>query len=647
VAAPASSSSFDFASAGASRRRRRKKGGGGWWAGVAVLASVLLLAVGVAAVFRNSIWSALNSVKPITGNNEDDLAAQDEPRIPTRPGGRNGPKTRPGSRTRPSDPVVKGSDPDENPKTKPLSTPSGAFPRRALIISVHNYLYANPITDGPTGSVNVERLVSSLNRGLRIPLNQITRLSDAAKKQPRPPMKPVIEKTLESFLATSRAQDRIMVVFIGHTAEIDGEGYLAPMEGELDNARTLIPLKSVLDLMKKCKARQKILVLDGNRFNPAQGLERPASGPMSPRFEAALKSPPSGVQVWSACSSGQQSIEQEGIPLGLFLDGLRLALTPERGQKGALEGRIPQPNDLIPLAPLNNHVNKNLASELNLKDYKQVAFLAGNAPTSGADHDRSEKAAAAPELAKPVTGDVALIRKVFEEVSVPPVKGGNDASSNLSFSVLPPFSAQAMKKYDGQAAADSPVRKAVHNARVILFAINTAPVPTELQREVGEVRTKLKVDLSIMKESYVKPGAGQAETRFKEGVFNDGKEMSRIFFLLEDTLDEMKKAEADKDKEPLRWQANYDFVRSRLEAQMAYLNEYTSALGSMRKEYPAGERWKLASTTTMQGDPTGKRLARNSRSRLEKLAKKHADTPWEVLAKREKLTALGLQWQSY
>ena len=40
--------------------------------------------------------------------------------------------------------------------------------------------------------------------------------------------------------------------------------------------------------MAKCPARQKLLVLDGNRFSPSQGEERPSSGPMGDKLEATL-----------------------------------------------------------------------------------------------------------------------------------------------------------------------------------------------------------------------------------------------------------------------------------------------------------------------------------------------------------------------
>jgi CubicO group peptidase (beta-lactamase class C family) len=47
----------------------------------------------------------------------------------------------------------------------------------------------------------------------------------------------------------------------------------------------------------------------------------------------------------------------------------------------------------------------------------------------------------------------------------------------------------------------------------------------------------------------------------------------------------------------------------------------------------------------MQGDPIGKKLARESHNLLGRIVKERAGTPWEVLARRQKLIPLGLAWQ--
>jgi hypothetical protein len=103
-------------------------------------------------------------------------------------------------------------------------------------------------------------------------------------------------------------------------------------------------------------------------------------------------------------------------------------------------------------------------------------------------------------------------------------------------------------------------------------------------------------------------------------------------------------------KAPKRWQANYDFMLARLEEQIAYVYEYSSMLGQMRKEFPSRNPavhggWRLASSERLQGDATGRKLHRDAQKILDKLAADYAGTPWEVLAKREKLTALGLEWK--
>jgi hypothetical protein len=535
----------------------------------------------------------------------------------------------------------------------PSPTKSALFPRRALVISIHDYLYANPIRDGSQMSEtsNVKVFLDTLSYCLHAPLNQITHLSDAARKGPAAPMGPiapiksVIEKTLTSFCETSRAQDRILVIFIGHSAELNGEAYLVPVEGELDNASTLIPLKWVYEKLAKCKARQKVLVFDGNRFNPGQGLERPASGPLGQKFAAQLGSPPNGVEVWSACSAGQQSYETDEAPLGVFLDTLRRAV----GTNGALEGTIQKPNDLIPLATLQAYVAQRMFAELRRRKLTQAPRLAGKPPATGADYDRAAALADPPLIPRHRPINLHKVKEVIDEVSVPPVRGGAEATA-INFNALPAFPSEVLDKYDAPADPNSKLRQAVHAARVVLWGVSTATAPKDLQGEVDAFRLTFKVNLSVMKDRYTAPGPGAAEARFKDLVKDDALEMARIVLKLDDTLKELTAAEEARAKEPKRWQANYDFVKAALLAQMAYLEEYQALLGQMRKEFPPLDRnldrgWRLASQTTLSGDRDGKRYAKQSRALLAKVSKSCRRTPWEVLAKRETLTALGLAWQ--
>src|SRR5262249_33634727 len=209
--------------------------------------------------------------------------------------------------------------------------------------------------------------------------------------------------------------------------------------------------------------------------------------------------------------------------------------------------------------------------------------------------------------------------------------------------VLPPFPEDVMKQYLGQdLPPDSKLRKAVHDARVALWAISTSKPPREIEADVKAFRgDKLKVDLSMLHRTY----PVQAEMVLKAKVFEDARALAPIVARLETVLDQLREAGDEKDAAPKRWQANYAFMLARFQASLAYLEEYQGLLGQMRKDLPEHDPnlhvgFRMASTEKAT-DASGKKLERAARKLYADLAKDFPKTPWEVLAKREKLTALG------
>jgi hypothetical protein len=499
----------------------------------------------------------------------------------------------------------------------PLPAPAAApapnfnpFPRRALVISVHNYLYANPVSYGihGPGSHNVGMFLEQLAKfnGFRIPLTQIAHLSDSAEMgMARPPLRSIIEKTLKDFLDGSRAQDRILVFFIGHALVAGDDAYLVPIEGELDHAATLIPLKWVYERLAGCKARQKVLVLDVNRFSSTRGLERPDAGPMDPKFEKALKNPPAGVQVWAACSAGQQSYETDDAPQGTFLKALHVA-----SQKG-IPNKIQSPDDPLPLEYFKDAVNEVMAAALKPLKVRQVSFLSGKEAAGGAPYDKSKPPPKPPTLAPlPENKDnEKLVRAILDEISIPGIKP-SQGSDELNFAALPPFDPAVLKKYDEKGPNDSPLRKAVRSTRALLWAVSTSAAPANLKADVTEARQKLKFNLSILQEGFRAPPPA-LEAAFKRRIEAHERDVGRILDVLKEALEMMRAAGAKREAEPRRWQAHYDFVLASLEAQLAFLYEYQSALGRMRKELPPRDPtlhggWVLTSTMKMQGAPSAR-----------------------------------------
>jgi hypothetical protein len=88
-----------------------------------------------------------------------------------------------------------------------------------------------------------------------------------------------------------------------------------------------------------------------------------------------------------------------------------------------------------------------------------------------------------------------------------------------------------------------------------------------------------------------------------------------------------------------------------MDAQIAYLNEYQAALGQILKGLAAPDPklysgWRLASQPDPQtGDRDSKKFAADSRKKFDKIIAAYPDTPWAIMAKRDRASGLGLEWQ--
>ncbi len=695
-AGPANGSPFtgfdandDSPTANKSRVRAVGKRSTWWWKGPLIAVSVFFLAV----VILGFTWSKLSKLLPagnqVVQNQDKDHAGLDKDVMPPKDKSKDGPpadgkpdpnkdktpapkdKTPDPNKDKTAPPKDKVNDPNkdktvppkdkdkspEPPKDKatdPPKNPAGLlYPRRALIISLHNYLYADSVHAGNPveGAHNVASLKNKLVNGLHFPLTQIGFLSDVAPKgQAHSPTKAVIEQTLTSFLQDSRSQDRVMVFFIGHAVEIGEESYLVPIEGELDNAANLIPLKWVYQQLEQCKARQKVFVIDVGRSNPSRGSARPGSGPLGPKLDAALKDPPLGVQVWSACSGEQFSYETDASPMGVFLDKMIAAL-----EKG-LTNKIQKAEEPLQIDLFNQTIVSLMNAELSPLKLTQVPRITGKEVVEGAPFSKDEPAPPVPTIATgPSAKDNAkIIQSVLDEISLPPIKAGFGSTEDgtIKVEMLPPFDAKTMASY---APAESKLKEEINKVRVTLWAYSNAPEPPALKTAVAEKRAEFgKVTMNLLKDSYRSPGN---ENEFKKQIGEEerdvGKILSNLIRLRKDSIEtdgtdkpgDLRKAEPSK-----RWQVSYDYVLAHLEAQISFLYEYQAMLGSMRKELPAKEPghggWRMSATAAPTGDSDGKKMAKSSAKIYDALAADNGNTPWFVLAKRERMVSLGLEWKS-
>jgi hypothetical protein len=538
------------------------------------------------------------------------------------------------------------------PPALPLDLPKAAatFPRRFLAVCVHNYLYANPI--GARGDRNPmpEQLRIFARDQLRTPPEQVYVLSDAANRDPRPPVRPMIERSVERFLATCRRQDRIVLVFVGHAVELDGQPYLVPLEGELTVKDSLVPLQWLINRLAACPARQKVLVVDVDRIDTSRGDERPGGGPMSPKLDAALANPPAGVQVLTACCGGQFSHEYDYAVVGAFdvRGGAFLSLLTRSSRSG---WGISKPEDALPVKLLTERIGGPLTELVATRDRaQQTARLAGSEAASEMAYDPNEPPAERidlPRVAEFAPGGLAdrgLVHDIFAEIALPPIKSpreGQEAGQEEidRLAGIVPFRADALKGYDAD----------YRSVREILDKQQQHPLRVAVIHSVEALDKLARSGRGKLMDEF----RGPATDDVKKSITDNQKEgPARLELELATALEVLEKV-ADKrgEEKSKRWLAHYDYVLAEVKARKAYVAEYNLMLGkAKRDELPPLDPkqhngYRLASQEKLQSGKETKDLASESRKLLAKLIKENPGTPWELLAKRERFTALGLAWQ--
>jgi hypothetical protein len=428
-----------------------------------------------------------------------------------------------------------------------------------------------------------------------------------------------------------------MLFFFGHVVEIDNNVYLVPLEGELGVKETLIPFTWLYDRLKACPARQKVLVVDTCRLDLARGEERQGSGPMGAKVAALLAAPPPGVQVWSACSAGEYSYEMDGS--GVFLEKLIGALT------GKTVGKTQRPEEALPARVLADIVDPQTTDEIARElQSKQAPQLSGIEPDEGVAYDPDAPLPARIEIPGPPAPEGGMakrqeIRGILREIDLPPIRLAREETALLEIETLIPFAAKRMDRYRADYSSLKEVE--LHRDK---FPLRVAVLDTvKLLNDKFNPRSAA----FILRDAF---GGGSSE-RLKKQIMDEQRGPAELLAELREALERLEKLEKKRDEEESkRWQAHFDYIHAELLARIAYVHEYDLMLGKVRKdELPPLERgqnfYRLSSRVKLQGPRELKDYATHATKLFTKIARQHKGTPWEILAKRELLTALGLEWQ--
>jgi uncharacterized caspase-like protein len=134
-----------------------------------------------------------------------------------------------------------------------------------------------------------------------------------------------IHSWLAAWLSQPKEEDTVFVYFSGHGREMGGKCYLAPGDATLQTMHvTGIPVAHVQDILVRCKARQKILILDACHSGAGKDVAA-MSGSMLDQIAAGK-----GIYTITSCDADELSHEwddkQQGVFSDRWPDGTRLPL---------------------------------------------------------------------------------------------------------------------------------------------------------------------------------------------------------------------------------------------------------------------------------------------------------------------------------
>lgn len=243
--------------------------------------------------------------------------------------------------------------------------------RYAFLVGVKTYL-PTELRNLECSENDVTELAEVLKASGYRPENIRLLTQAEGNKNPRflPLAKNLRDELHELVRARSEA-DSVIVAFAGHGVQFKNseESYFCPADARLNDTSTLVPLATVYDELKQCKASFKLLLVDACRNDPfAESTRDAAEKKLESLSRPPRKQLPGGVATLFSCSAGEKAFEDKDINHGVFfhfvIEGLKGAAAPESARE-------------VTLPLLENYVQQ------GVKDY--VAGKFGSAQTPERD----------------------------------------------------------------------------------------------------------------------------------------------------------------------------------------------------------------------------------------------------------------------
>jgi uncharacterized caspase-like protein len=195
---------------------------------------------------------------------------------------------------------------------------AGTFDRGrkwAVIIGVNEYIDPN-IPDLKYCVADAHLVRDKLVERCGYDDERILLIADDQPKAYLRPMKRNLQVQVPAWLKRAEAGDTVLVFFAGHGfLDARAQGFLATLDCERDNlGLTGLRTDELRDMLRQCKATQKLMVLDCCHSGGERGIEVGSSSQeLGASFQAAQ-----GLITLASCQKQETSREWEAKGHGLF-----------------------------------------------------------------------------------------------------------------------------------------------------------------------------------------------------------------------------------------------------------------------------------------------------------------------------------------
>ena len=206
------------------------------------------------------------------------------------------------------------------------ANPFEAGKKWAVLIGVNDY--GDPgITDLRYCVADAKRVAATLTEHCGYPAENILTFTDDQVRAHLHPNK-FLPGGVADWLGNARPGDTVFVFFSGHGfLDHQKRGFLALQDTELENlAKTSLATQDLRDMLHRCRASQKILVLDCCHAATERGEE--STGPSSEEIGRAFDDA-KGLITLASCGKEEFSLEWPAKEQGLFTHHL------DQGMRGA------------------------------------------------------------------------------------------------------------------------------------------------------------------------------------------------------------------------------------------------------------------------------------------------------------------------